>query len=124
MLTLPSTVRIYVATQPIDLRKSFDGLSLAVSNVLQRDPLGGHLYCFFNRRATMVRILFWDRSGWCIISKRLARGHFRLAELVRSDTPCVEIDSAELTLIMEGIDLAGAKRQRRFRLVPPLAEAS
>ena len=124
MLTLPSTVRIYVATQPIDLRKSFDGLSLAVSNVLQRDPLGGHLYCFFNRRATMVRILFWDRSGWCIISKRLARGHFRLAELVRSDTPCVEIDSAELSLIMEGIDLAGAKRQRRFRLVPPLAEAS
>ena len=109
MLTLPSTVRIYVATQPIDLRKSFDGLSLAVSNVLQRDPLGGHLYCFFNRRATMVRILFWDRSGWCIISKRLARGHFRLAEL---------------SLIMEGIDLAGAKRQRRFRLVPPLAEAS
>jgi transposase len=124
VLTLPSTVRVYVATQPTDLRKGFHGLSLAVTSVLDHDPLSGHLFCFFNRRATMVRILFWDRSGWCIISKRLARGRFRLAELVRSEEACVEMDAAELSLIMEGIDLSGAKRRRRFRLLPRLARAS
>lgn len=124
MLTLPSTVRVYVATQPIDLRKSFDGLSLAVQGVLALDPLSGHLFCFFNRRATMTRILFWDRSGWCIISKRLARGRFRLAEIVQCAQPCIEVDAAELGLILEGIDLAGAQRRKRFRLLPPLPQAS
>lgn len=124
MLTLPSTVRVYVATQPTDLRKGFNGLPLAVTSVLEQDPLSGHLFCFFNRRATMVRILFWDRTGWCILSKRLASGRFRLAELVQSEQACVEMDSAELGLILEGIDLAGARRRRRFRLVPPLARAS
>lgn len=124
MLTLPSTVRVYVATQPCDLRKGFDGLSLAVTNVLEHDPLCGHLFCFFNRRATMVRILFWDRTGWCIISKRLSRGRFGLVELLRSNKPCVEIDPAELSLVLEGIDLAGAQRRRRFRLFPGLARAS
>lgn len=124
MLTLPSMVRVYVAAQPIDLRKSFDGLSLAVTSVLDHDPLSGHLFCFFNRRATMVRVLFWDRTGWCIISKRLSRGRFRLAEIVASEQACVELDAAELSLILEGIDLAGAKRRRRFRLVPELAHAS
>jgi len=124
VLTLPSTVRVYVATQPIDLRKSFDGLSLAVTSVLDLDPLSGHLFCFFNRRATMVRVLFWDRTGWCIISKRLARGRFRLAEIARSEQACVELDAAELSLILEGIDLTGAKRRRRFRLLPKFAKAS
>lgn len=124
MLTLPSTVRVYVATQPIDLRKSFDGLSLAVQHVLEQDPLCGHLFCFFNRRATMVRILFWDRTGWCIISKRLSRGRFLLADIVQRQEASIEVDAAELGLILEGIDLAGAKRRRRFRLVPPLAQAS
>ena len=124
MLTLPSTVRVYVATQPIDLRKSFDGLSLAVTSVLDRDPLSGHLFCFFNRRATMVRVLFWDRTGWCIISKRLSRGRFRLAEVVHSELACVEMDAVELSLILEGIDLSDAARRRRFRLLPKLARAS
>jgi len=124
VLTLPSMVRVYVATQPTDLRKSFTGLSLAVTSVLDRDPLSGHLFCFFNRRATMVRVLFWDRTGWCIISKRLARGRFRLAEIAASEQACVEMDAAELSLILEGIELAGAKRRRRFRLLPKLAHAS
>jgi len=124
VLTLPSMVRVYVATQPTDLRNSFTGLSLAVTSVLDLDPLTGHLFCFFNRRANQVRILFWDRTGWCIIAKRLARGRFRLAEIVRSEQTCIEMDAAELSLILEGIDLAGAKRRLRFRLLPKLAHAS
>jgi transposase len=118
MLTLPSTVRIYVATQPCDLRKSFDGLSIAVANVLERDPACGHLFCFFNRRATQVRILFWDRTGWCIVAKRLARGRFQVASLRSRDAKCVQMDAAELGLILEGLDLAGATRHKRYRRLP------
>lgn len=118
MPTLPSTVRVYVAAQPTDLRKSFDGLSIAVGHVLRLDPTSGHLFCFFNRRANQVRVLFWDRSGWCIVAKRLARGRFRLASVLREDVACVQMDAAELTLILEGIDLSKAKRHKRFRLEP------
>ncbi|MBN4050463.1 IS66 family insertion sequence element accessory protein TnpB, partial [Desulfobulbus sp. AH-315-M07] len=82
------------------------------------------LFCFFNRRRNQVRILFWDRTGWCIVAKRLARGQFRLAEILQSEAACMEIDAVELSLILEGIDLTGAARRRRFRLLPKLARAS
>ncbi len=108
MLTLPPTVRVYVATEPADMRKSFDGLSIAVTSILALDPTSGHLFCFFNRRANQVRVLFWDRTGYCIYAKRLARG----------GSAVVQVDAAELSLVLEGIDLAGAHRRRRFRLPP------
>lgn len=123
MLTFPSTVRIYVSTRPVDLRKSFDGLSIAVANLLDHDPLSGHLYCFFNRRGNQVRVLFWDRTGWCIVAKRLARGTFRLAAIARDDAACVEVDAVELSLILEGIDLSGARRRKRYRRMPALEHA-
>lgn len=118
MLTLPSTVRVYVATQPVDCRKSFDGLSIAVANVLGHDPTCGHLFCFFNKRATQVRVLFWDRTGWCVVAKRLARGRFHVTLLRDQDTACVQMDSAELSLILEGLDLSGARRRKRYRRLP------
>jgi transposase len=118
MLTLPPSVRVYVAAAPIDMRKSFDGLSIAVGGVLDLDPTSGHLFCFFNRRATQVRVLFWDRTGYCIYAKRLARGRFSLAALVVGDAKVVQVEAAELSLVLEGIDLAGATRRARFRLPP------
>src|ERR1700710_2904199 len=72
MLTLPPTVRVYVSVAPVDMRKSFDGLSIAVTSTLALDPTSGHLFCFFNRRANQVRVLFWDRTEYCIYAKRLA----------------------------------------------------
>lgn len=115
MLMLPPAVRLYVATEACDLRKSFDGLSIAVANVLGHDPTCGHLFCFFNKRATQIRILFWDRSGWCIWAKRLSRGHFQLAAVRKQRVTCVQMDTAELGLILEGIELAGATRRKRYR---------
>ena len=73
MLTLPPSVQLYVATQPVDARKSFNGLSLYVQSVLRLSPLSGHLFIFFNRRKDQVRILFWDRSGYVVWAKRLER---------------------------------------------------
>ena len=115
MLTLPPSVRVYVATAPVDLRKQFDGIALLVSQSLRLDARSGHLFVVFNRRGDQVRILFWDRSGYCLIAKRLEKGVFRLPwERTQADGH-VEIEAAELALILEGIDLRGAKRRRRWQ---------
>ena len=73
MMTLPPSVKIFVALTPTDMRKSFDGLSLAAQSVLrQPDPTSGHLFVFWNRRCDQVRILFWDRTGYCIYARSMA----------------------------------------------------
>lgn len=118
MLTLPPSVRVHVAVQPIDLRKSFDGLSAAVAARFGQDPLGGHLFVFRNRRGNQIRILFWDRTGYVIVGKKLARGRFHLAHGVVEGTTQVEIEAAELALMLEGIDLANAVRHKRWRPTP------
>jgi transposase len=117
MLTLPPSVKIYVAATPVDARKSFDGLAAVVESQFGVAPLSGHLFVFLNRRGHLAQMLFWDRNGFCIVKKRLESGTFRL---VRDPTATgashVEIDSAELALMLEGIELAGAKRRKRFRI--------
>ena len=70
MLTFPSGVRLYLATTPTDLRKSFDGLSALVQGGFQLSPMSGDLFVFLNRRGTQVRILFWDRDGFCVLANQ------------------------------------------------------
>ena len=115
MLTLPPAVRVYVSTVPTNMHKSFDGLSALVSGVIGRDPLAGHLFVFFGRQADQVKVLYWDRTGYCVWSKRLERGRFRLPGTEPGPDGCVEMEAAELALILEGIDLAGARRRVRWR---------
>lgn len=117
MLMLPPSVRVYVATTPADVRKSFDGLSALVTHSLGHDPLAGHLYVFFNRRRDQARILFWDRTGYAVYAKRLARGRFHFARTPPPGATHLEVESAELALMLEGIELVGAHRHRRWR--PP-----
>ena len=112
MLTLPPAVRIYVAVEAVDIRRSFDGLSAAVREVLRQDPLSGHLFVFRNRRGDRVKILFWDRSGYCLFYKRLERGTFRLPQ---GDAARLEIDAGELGLLLEGVDLVHVRRRPRWR---------
>jgi len=123
MLMLPPSTRVFVATAATDLRKSFDGLSNAVLQV-GMDPTSGHLYVFRNRRGDQVRVLFWDRTGYCVVAKRLARGRFHLGLATDAPVTHAEIDAAELALILEGIDLSGAKRHKRYRLPASSEEAS
>ncbi len=119
MLMLPPSVRVYVATAPCDVRKSFDGLSALVTHSLGHDPLAGHLYVFFNRRRDQARILFWDRTGYAVYAKRLSRGCFHFARAPAPDATHIEVEAAELALMLEGIELVGAKRQPRWRPPPP-----
>jgi|SRR5215831_4067436 len=115
MLTLPPSVKIFVAVEPVDARKSYDGLSAMVTSHFGHDLLAGHLYAFINRRGHQVQILFWDRNGLCIVKKRLEAGTFHLVRRPNGEATHIEIDGPELALMLEGIELDGAKRRKRFR---------
>ena len=115
MLTWPPTVRIFVSTQPTDMRRSFDGLAMMTRDNMGQDQLSGHLFVFFNRRSDRVKIMFWDRSGFCIWYKRLEQGVFRLPQSI-VNAPNPEVEVTDLSLILEGIDLSSARRRKRFTL--------
>lgn len=114
MLTLPPSVKIYVAAQPVDARKSFDGLAALIESEFGLEPLSGHLFVFLNRRAHVVQLIFWDRSGFCIVKKRLEAGTFKLRAVAAAGAAHVQIDSAELALMLEGIELEGSRRRKRY----------
>ena len=78
MLNLPPSVKVYVSTDVADMRKSIDDLSMLVQEVLKKDPFSGHLFVFCNKRGDKIKILYWDRNGFCLWYKRLERGVFRL----------------------------------------------
>jgi len=114
MWTLPSSVRIYVAAEPMDLRRGFDGLAAATRSVIGQSPLNGHLFVFLNRRRNRVKILAWDRTGYVLVYKRLERGTFEVPTSPRPGDRHVELDSGELGLMLEGLDLRGARRRKRW----------
>ena len=68
MLSLPPAVRVFISVEAADMRKSFDGLANETRHVIAQDPLSGHLFVFFNRRRTMVKVLYWDRNGYCLVA--------------------------------------------------------
>ena len=112
MLMLPPSVRVHLATAPADMRCAFEGLTARVQYILNEDPFSGHLFVFRNKRGDRVKILFWDRSGFCLWYKRLEKGTFRFPE---SSGESLEVEAAELALLLEGIDLRGAQRRPRWR---------
>ena len=114
MLSLQPQVRIYLATEPCDMRKSFRGLSGLVRERLQKDPLSGHVFAFVNRRRTMLKLLVHIQTGYAIYYLRLSRGTFQLPAIKEGQTR-VALDPATLTLILEGIELKGVKRRLRHR---------
>jgi transposase len=113
MLTLPSSVKIFVYTRPTDMRCGFNKLSMFTENMMLRDPFSGHLFVFFNRVGDKCKILFWDRTGFVIWYKRLEEGTF---EKLQSPphAASLEIDISKLTWVLEGIDLFKARRRRRY----------
>jgi len=121
MLTLPSSVRIYVAAEAVDLRRGFDGLAAATRSVIGESPLSGHVFVFLNRRRNRVKLLVWDRTGYVIVYKRLERGTFELPTRPEAGRRHVELDAGELGLMLEGLDLRGARRRVRWYRRPQQA---
>jgi transposase len=111
MFGLSAAVRVYLATEPADMRKSFDGLAALASGSMALDPLSGHLFVFINRRRDRIKILYWDRDGLAVWAKRLERGTFRLPA---AGADRVEMTTAELAALLAGIDLNTARRRARY----------
>ena len=114
MFVLPRAVRVYVATKPVRLNRSFDGLSNVVREVMGRDPLSGHVFVFINRRRTMVKLLVWTRGGFTIVHKRLERGTFARVFSETEERSHVELDIHELSMLLEGIELSTGRRSTRW----------
>ena len=108
MLSLSPTVRVFVATEPCDMRGSFDALAGAVRR-LGLDPVDGHLYLFLNKRRRLAKALWFDGSGWCLLAKRLEAGSFQLPPFGDTDTR-IEVDGNTFAAIIAGIDFTAARR--------------
>lgn len=101
-MLMPRSVRIFVCTQPQDMRRGFDTLALAVQQVLGEDPRSGALFVFTNRRRSQLKALWWDRSGYCILYKRLHRALFQLPKPGASASS-VPIDGACLAELLRWV---------------------
>jgi transposase len=114
MIHLPASVRVYLCLSPCDMRRSFDGLHALVRDHLQLDAFAGHLYLFANKRKDRVKILYWDRDGFAVWSKRLEAGSY----LIPGGEPGsqrLEISIQELGALLSGIDLSSATRRKRYQ---------
>ena len=111
MLSLPSSVRVFVCLAPADMRRSFDGLSRMAAEVVAEDPLSGHLFVFRNKRGDRVKVLYWDRDGYALWYKRLEEGVFGLPV---GEGGKVEMSAPELALALEGFDVTQVKRRKRY----------
>lgn len=118
MLSLPPTVRVFVAVAPIDMRGSFDALAGAVRR-LDLDPVDGHLYLFLNKRRRLAKALWFDGSGWCVLAKRLEAGSFQLPVFSETQTQ-VQVDGTTFASILAGLDFTAARPgwYRRKELPP------
>jgi len=115
MLTLPRSVRIYLAAGPVDLRKSIDGLS-AIARAHAHDVFSGHLFVFTSKRGDRIKILAWDTGGFVLYYKRLERGRFRLPSIAPGARE-VELDATQLAMLLDGIDVKRVKAPARWE--PP-----
>jgi transposase len=118
VILIPRAVRVYFATQPVSLRKSFDGLVNEIRHALGHDPLGGHVFVFLNRRRNQVKLIVWTRGGFTIVHKRLERGTFTFPSRVAGDATSIAIDVHELAMLLEGIDVSRAKAKPRWEPPP------
>lgn len=117
MLNLAPSVRIFVSTKPVDMRRSFDGLFELVQNTINQDPYTGHIFLFRSRRGNVIKALWWDLDGWAIFAKRLEVGVFRFPDVrfVDGRYEPVEIERSDLLILLEGIDADSVKRLKRYR---------
>jgi transposase len=125
MLKLPSLgeldqgmgVRIYLCVQPADMRRGFDTLAAAVKEFLRHDPFSGNLFLFVSRGKDRMKILYWEKDGFCLWYKRLEEGTFKLPatrDAQGQAAASVELKATELAMLLDGIDLKSIKRSKRF----------
>jgi transposase len=105
-------LRVFLYGKPTDMRKSYDGLSALTKHALGEDPLSGSMFVFINRRRSQIKVLYFDRSGYCVWSKRLEQGRFALP---RGDLKHA-LSCTQLKLLLEGLELQNIRQKKRFSL--------
>ena len=119
MIALSAHTKVYLAKDATDMRKSFRGLILLTEAVLQQESVSGHLFVFLNRRRDLMKILYWDGTGFCIWYKRLECGSFQRPLAVAGEVrPDLELSTAQLSLMLQGIDLTSVRQRLRFHRFP------
>ena len=109
MLNFTGSLKVFVALEPCDMRKGFNGLHAMVTERLGEDPRTGSLFVFSNRRHSRLKILYWDGSGLWILSKRLERGTFSWPKSAEPKAAKLRLTPEALALLMDGVDMRGAK---------------
>jgi transposase len=115
VIHLPASVWVYLCLTACDMRKSFDGRHALVREHLELDALAGHLFVFASRRKDRVKILYWDRDGFAVWSKRLEEGTYAVPFCDSTEERRMEITAQELGALLSGIDLQQATRRKRYR---------
>jgi transposase len=115
MIHLPASVRVYLCLTACDMRKSFDGLHQLVRDYLELDAFAGHLFVFTSRRRDRLKILYWDRDGFAVWSKRLEEGTYAMPLANSAGEARREITAQELGALLSGIDLSQARRRKRYQ---------
>lgn len=113
MISFSLSLKIFLHRDSVDMRKSYDGLFGLVKNELSMDVRNGGLFMFINARRNRVKLMYWDRDGIAIWQKRLERGSLQHPQ-PGGNAKHLEIDASELNLLLSGIDLASAKRRKRY----------
>jgi transposase len=122
MISFTPAMKIYLHREPVDMRKSYDGLFAIVKNNLSMDVRSGGLFMFINLRRNRVKLMYWDNDGIAIWQKRLERGSLQHPQ-PKDNAKCLQIDASELNLLLSGIDLSSVKRRKRY-VVPQLPSLS
>ena len=116
MIGLPGGTRVWLAAGVTDMRAGFNSLAAKVQTVLERDPFCGHVFVFRGKRGDLLKVLWWSGDGMCLLMKRLEKGRFRPTTFWKDGRlSSVSIEAAELALVVEGIELAGARRRPRWQ---------
>jgi transposase len=110
----PSTMAVYLATGPVDLRGAFDRLAAITKQVLSLDPASGALFLFLNKKRNRLKALWWDRNGYTILYKRLSKGTFPLPSIAESDGACVEISAQDFAQLLAGLPVGTIAPRRRL----------
>lgn len=116
MLGLLTGTQIFMSSKPVDMRKGFDGLMAIVRNEWKTDIFSGHLFVFYGRSRSLIKILHWSRGGLALYSKRLEQGQFKRPRLA-PDCQSIQLDSVELTLLLDGVSVSEVRRPKLWE--PP-----
>ena len=112
MIFNPGSTKVFLAPGATDMRKAINGLSLLVADQLELDPLSGHMFCFCNRKKDIVKVLYWDRNGFCLWHKRLEKDRFRWPE---SEDEVLSLDIHQLRWLLDGLEWEQSQAHRQIR---------